>query len=65
MSTERILRWPEVQQRTGICRSNAHKLISEGRFPSPIKLGERASGWLDSEISKWIEDRISKSRRLI
>jgi len=63
MSEEKILRWPEVHQRVGICRSNVHKLISEGKFPRPIKLGERASGWLDSEISKWIEDRISKSRQ--
>ena len=62
MSTERILRWPEVQRCTGICRSNAYKLISEGKFPPPIKLGERASGWLESEINNWIKERINKSR---
>lgn len=62
MSNERILRWPEVHQRTGICRSNAYKLIGEGRFPPPIKLGVRASGWIESEIICWIDERISQSR---
>ena len=63
MNNERILRWPEVQQRTGICRSNAHKLVSEGKFPSPVKLGKRASGWIESEITDWINDKISESRQ--
>ncbi|NKB37623.1 MAG: AlpA family phage regulatory protein [Gammaproteobacteria bacterium] len=63
MSNERILRWPEVHKRTGICRSNAYKLINEDKFPPPIKLGKRASGWIQSEIEKWIEDRINQSRQ--
>lgn len=54
---ERILRWPQVHERTGICRSYAHKLIAKGEFPAPVKIGPRASGWLQSSINAWIESR--------
>lgn len=58
----RILRWPEVQQRVGICRSHAHYLASKGQFPKPIKLGERASGWIESQVDDWVEQRIAESQ---
>ncbi|MES3008399.1 MAG: AlpA family transcriptional regulator [Pseudomonadota bacterium] len=59
---ERILRWPEVQERTGLCRSHVHDMAKRGQFPAPIKLGGRASGWLESEISAWIEERKASAR---
>lgn len=59
----RVLRWPEVQKRTGLCRSHAYDLARKGRFPAPIKIGGRASGWIESEVDAWIEDRISESRK--
>ena len=58
----RILRWPEVKERVGICRSHAHALAGEGKFPKPIKLSERASAWVESEIDEWLRDRIAESR---
>jgi prophage regulatory protein len=62
LPNDRILRWPEVQQRVGICRSQAHQLISKSKFPAQVKLGPRASGWIESEIIAWIEQRIAESR---
>ncbi|MGP0945485.1 helix-turn-helix transcriptional regulator [Serratia sp. CY74737] len=38
-----------------------YKLISEGRFPKPIKLG-RSSRWLRSEVETWMQQRITDSR---
>ena len=61
-SNDRVLRWPEVQNRVGLCRSHVHNLVIQGKFPSPIKLGERASGWLEREITEWLESRILTSR---
>lgn len=58
----RLLRWKDVQPRVGICRSQAHAMIQEGNFPAPVKLGSRASAWVESEINDWIESRISASR---
>lgn len=38
-----------------------YKLISEGQFPKPIKLG-RSSRWLASEVEAWMQQRITDSR---
>lgn len=38
-----------------------YKLISEGQFPKPIKLG-RSSRWLKSEVEAWMKQRIADSR---
>lgn len=57
-----VLRWPEVAKIIPISRSHAHALVSQGKFPKPIKLGPRASGWLESEINAWISERIAESR---
>jgi prophage regulatory protein len=59
---DRVLRWPELKERIGLSRSHVHSLISRGTFPKQIKLGDRASGWLDSEISDWLEQRITESK---
>jgi len=38
-----------------------YKLISEGLFPKPIKLG-RSSRWLKSEVEAWVQQLIADSR---
>ena len=52
-----ILRRPAVQERTGLGRSQLYRLMQAGVFPKPLKLSERCSGWLASEIDDWIEAR--------
>jgi len=59
---QRILRWPETIKRVGLCRSQIHNLIADGRFPHQIKLSERASGFLEEEINDWINSRVKVSR---
>ncbi len=49
-----ILRLPVVKSRTGLSRSTIYLRISQGSFPRPIHLGERAVGWLESAIEEWI-----------
>ncbi len=59
----RILRLKEVENRTGLKRSTIYNRISLGAFPKQISLGgDRAIGWLESEINDWIQQRIMKSR---
>ena len=38
-----------------------YKLIKDGIFPKPIKLG-RSSRWLKSEVENWLQERINQSR---
>lgn len=46
---------------TGLTDKWFYKLISEGKFPKPIKLG-RSSRWLYSEVHTWVLERIETSR---
>jgi len=62
MQNRTIWRLPAVMARTGLSRSTIYDLISRGNFPSQIKLGPRAVGWLASEVVDWIEARIDESR---
>ena len=52
-----INRMPAVNARTGLCRTSIYDLIKAGEFPAPVKLGSRAVGWLESDITAWIESR--------
>ena len=58
----RILRLPEVVERTGLSRSTIYVRIEQGRFPRPVALGGRAVGWIEAEIDAWIRERIAESR---
>ena len=55
--SERICRLPDVKAQTGLSRSTLYAMMALGRFPKPMKLGERAVGWSEAEIAKWIEGR--------
>lgn len=46
---------------TGMTDKWFYKLISDGLFPKPIKLG-RSSRWLKSEVEAWMQQRIVNSR---
>ena len=52
----RYIRLPEVIDRTGLAKSTIYLKIKSGNFPPPVKLGTRASGWRDSDITKWQEN---------
>jgi len=54
-----ILRLPEVIKVTGLSRSGIYQLIASQQFPKQIKLGARASGWIESEILEWISKKIA------
>ena len=57
-----ILRRREVEARTGLRRSTLYLRIADGKFPTPINLGGRAVGWLESEIEQWLQQQIASSR---
>jgi len=56
-----ILRWPEVIAKIGLSKSTIHLMISDGRFPKPIKLNKRAVGWFNSEVDDWLFDRLKQT----
>ena len=62
--SRRILRLPNVLDRTGLSRSTVYQWVSEGRFPKPVSLGARAVGWVESDVEEWISRQIESSRPL-
>ena len=60
--SDRVLRLPEVRHRSGLSRTQIYAKAKTGEFPRPIKIGGRASGWIESEISGWIEERKASAR---
>ena len=55
--TIRIMRRPEVEASTGLSRSTLYAMMTEGEFPRPIRLGKRAVGWAETEVSDWLDTR--------
>jgi prophage regulatory protein len=58
----RFMRLPAVLARVPLGRSRIYELIAEGRFPAPIRISDRASAWLSSDIERWMQERIAASR---
>lgn len=49
-----LLRLPEVLAIFPVSRSTWYQGIKDGRYPSPLKIGARASAWRVSEIEQLI-----------
>ena len=63
--THRFLRLSVIKNMTGLSRSTIYMRIAEKRFPKPIKLGERAVAWLESDINTWMEQQIKSSQHKV
>lgn len=50
-----------ITKLTGLTDKWFYKLIKDGQFPKPIKLG-RSSRWKQSEVEDWLLQRIADSR---
>ena len=58
MSTiDHMLRREEVQKRTGLSRSAIYRLMREGDFPLPHRVGQRAVRWRESDLDAWLASR--------
>lgn len=60
--SSRILREPEVIERTGLSSPTLWRKEKKNDFPRRIKIGANSVGWLESEVDQWIADR-SSSRK--
>ena len=56
----KVLKVKQVATEINVSVPQIYKLVSLGRFPKPIKLGERGSGWLTSEIDAWLQSRVDQ-----
>jgi len=55
-----LLRISEVRRLTGLSDSAIYRAVQRGQFPRPLKLSERSSAWVESEVRGWIAARIAE-----
>lgn len=58
---DRLVDMAFITAYTGLTDKWFYKLIKDGEFPKPIKLG-RSSRWTESEVKAWLKQRIETSR---
>jgi molybdopterin-binding protein len=49
-------RLPDVVRFCALSRSTIYRRVAEGKFPAPVHLGGRASGWSRAALQQWIEN---------
>ena len=52
-----VVRMSRLVEMIDLSRSTVWKLLSEGKFPNPIRLGPRSIGWRIKDVEDWIECR--------
>jgi prophage regulatory protein len=58
----RILRVNDVLAITGLTKPTLYRYMSNGKFPRPVSLGERAVGWREEVIAEWLASRAPKEQ---
>lgn len=59
MPSHRLLRLPQVMNKTGLKRSQIYTYMGKGDFPKSIKIGPSSVAWLESEIDEWINKKMN------
>ena len=58
--TKKIIKLRDVKELTTFSFSTIYRLASQGRFPKPIKLAERSSGWIEQEVLDYLDNCINQ-----
>lgn len=53
----RLLTRKEVEQITGLSTTSIYRMMREGNFPEPIRIGARSVRWHENEIQDFIASR--------
>ena len=58
-SRPQFLRISEVIRRVGVSRPTIYRWMREGTFPKQIAIGANSVVWLESDVTKWMEDQMA------
>ena len=58
----RVISTDQLKPLKGIPYTDDHlrRLVKQGRFPAPIKLGPGKNAWLETEIDDWLKARAAE-----
>jgi len=54
----KLLRVPQVKELTMLSSAGIYRLMKQGKFPKQIKIAERSSRWIQSEIMDFITEKM-------
>ena len=52
-----LLRRKQVLAVTGLSNSALYREMAEDRFPKPVRINEQVTGWRQSLVQSWIDER--------
>ncbi|HAS6095336.1 TPA: AlpA family phage regulatory protein [Vibrio vulnificus] len=55
----KVIRLKEVMGLTGLSKSSIYRFSNNDDFPKPVSLGARSVGWIESEVTQWLENKVS------
>ncbi|MDG1004345.1 MAG: AlpA family phage regulatory protein [Emcibacteraceae bacterium] len=58
----KLIRPRDAAKQAGISISHLYTLTSQNEFPQPIKISERVTAFLESEVEEWIQDKVDSNR---
>ena len=56
----KLLRFDDVQERTGLSRSTIWRLEHRGGFPKRIQVSVNVVAWLEDDVVAWIRARVER-----
>lgn len=59
MTSHRLLRPPQVLDKTGLKRPQVYLYMKDGTFPKSVKIDPSSVAWLESEIDEWINQKLN------
>ena len=60
VTAPQFLRLPEVLNLVGVTRSTLYRWMEAGTFPRQISVGGNTVVWVESDVTKWMQDQIAK-----
>ena len=57
MDIDRLVSMKEVEEWTGLTRTNIYRMRKAGEFPEPLLIGPNTIRWRESTLAAWLATR--------
>jgi len=58
----RVVSPKEVHRALGVSSSTLWRMVARGDFPKPVEISPGRVGWLEGEVTTWIESRFASRK---
>jgi prophage regulatory protein len=57
MTKRLLVRARELPKIIGFSTSHCYRLLAAGKFPAPVRIGPRTSGWKMEDLENWVKEQ--------